>query len=440
MGTLAQDSAGNLLLGYNEASTVDAGNLYPSIFVAGRAAADPPGSLQAESAVAIGKTAPQVSYYFANYPWGAYADMVVDPVDDCTFWYTAELPGAFATRNAWGWSAVVSVFRFPSCIPVSSYVVTGPASGTIAGAAAQVSVSAVDNEGAVVSSFSGTAQLTSTDPQATPVTVTIASGQGTASVVLHAAGTQTLSAVDGANPLLQGTGSITVAAGPIAGYALDGWPTTTVAGQTLLFTARALDSSGNTVPAYNGVALLSTDDPRLTLPGNPTFTQGVSAPFALAFTRSGTSALALTDTQAPLVTTTFHLTVTPGAVTQYSFAGLTGTVRAGAPFNFQLLAVDAFGNTAEGYAGSAALVSSDAKGALPATAAFASGQTQSLSATLRTAGPQVLSASESPDGGLSGATTVFVRSGCGCLAAGEGFEACALLALLALGSRRRRSM
>jgi len=38
--------------------------------------------------------------------------MTVDPVDDCTFWYTSEYLKANGTFN---WSTWITSFKFPGC-------------------------------------------------------------------------------------------------------------------------------------------------------------------------------------------------------------------------------------------------------------------------------------------------------------------------------------
>jgi hypothetical protein len=44
--------------------------------------------------------------------WGDYSSMSIDPVDDCTFWYTTE----YLTENSnYNWSTRIASFKFPSC-------------------------------------------------------------------------------------------------------------------------------------------------------------------------------------------------------------------------------------------------------------------------------------------------------------------------------------
>lgn len=44
---------------------------------------------------------------------GGYSAMTVDPVDDCTFWYTNEYLKANGSFN---WSTRIGPFKYPGCI------------------------------------------------------------------------------------------------------------------------------------------------------------------------------------------------------------------------------------------------------------------------------------------------------------------------------------
>jgi hypothetical protein len=44
--------------------------------------------------------------------WGDYSDLTVDPVDDCTFWYTNEY---YATTTSFNWRTRIASFKFPGC-------------------------------------------------------------------------------------------------------------------------------------------------------------------------------------------------------------------------------------------------------------------------------------------------------------------------------------
>jgi hypothetical protein len=44
--------------------------------------------------------------------WGDYSGMTIDPVDDCTFWYTNEY---LKTSGEFNWSTRIASFKFPTC-------------------------------------------------------------------------------------------------------------------------------------------------------------------------------------------------------------------------------------------------------------------------------------------------------------------------------------
>jgi len=104
MGSIAMDKAGNMLVGYS----VSSGSVFPSIRYTGRLITDPVGTLQTESTFWAGSGA-----QLRNLSrWGDYSSMTVDPVDDCTFWYTNEYLKANGTFN---WSTRIASFKFNSC-------------------------------------------------------------------------------------------------------------------------------------------------------------------------------------------------------------------------------------------------------------------------------------------------------------------------------------
>ena len=104
MGSIAMDRQGNAAHGYSASS----GSVYPSIRTTGRLAGDSLNTMQAETVVKAGggSQLPNLSR------WGDYSAMTVDPIDDCTFWYTSEYLKAFGTFN---WSTWITSFKFPGC-------------------------------------------------------------------------------------------------------------------------------------------------------------------------------------------------------------------------------------------------------------------------------------------------------------------------------------
>ena len=91
MGSVAMDRFGNLALGHSqvELPSIPTGTTrLPIGLLQGRTASDPNGLLpQPEILIQPGPGAGRT----ASNRWGDYYTMAVDPVDDCTFWYTGDL-------------------------------------------------------------------------------------------------------------------------------------------------------------------------------------------------------------------------------------------------------------------------------------------------------------------------------------------------------------
>ncbi|MEP6512192.1 MAG: proprotein convertase P-domain-containing protein, partial [Dokdonella sp.] len=146
MGSAAMDRQGNLALGY---SASDAGT-NPQLRYAGRLATDPLNTLpQGESHLFDG-SGHQTG---TGNRWGDYSDLTVDPVDDCTFWYTNEY---YSTTGAFNWKTRIASFKFPSCSPPPGFdLTTVPSSANVcAGTSANFTVNA-----ASISGFSGAVTL-----------------------------------------------------------------------------------------------------------------------------------------------------------------------------------------------------------------------------------------------------------------------------------------
>jgi hypothetical protein len=105
MGSIAQDGAGNIALGFSVSSS----STFPSIRYVGRLAGDPPGEMSQSEATLIDGGGSQLH---SSGRWGDYSNMAIDPTNDCTFWYTQEYYGA--TSSA-AWQTRVGSFQFPGC-------------------------------------------------------------------------------------------------------------------------------------------------------------------------------------------------------------------------------------------------------------------------------------------------------------------------------------
>jgi len=102
MGSIAMDQSGNIALGYSLSST----QVYPSVAITGRQPGDDLGTMGAEIVLVDG-TGSQTNVN----RWGDYSTMSVDPVDDCTFWYTAE----YHKTTGRPWSTLIAAFKFDTC-------------------------------------------------------------------------------------------------------------------------------------------------------------------------------------------------------------------------------------------------------------------------------------------------------------------------------------
>jgi len=104
MGSVAMDKQGNMAVGYSKSSST----VRPSLAFATRLAGDPVGSLGAEDLIVAG-TGSQLSNLSR---WGDYTHMSIDPVDDCTFWYTGQY---LKTDGTWNWSTRIASFKINGC-------------------------------------------------------------------------------------------------------------------------------------------------------------------------------------------------------------------------------------------------------------------------------------------------------------------------------------
>ena len=110
MASLAIDGAGNMAMGYSVSSTT----LNPGIRYVGRLAGDPLGTMpQGEHTLIAGAGTS------SSNRWGDYSSINLDPVDNCTFWYTHETASGT-------WSTQIGAFRFDACKPA---IVAGSGAG-----------------------------------------------------------------------------------------------------------------------------------------------------------------------------------------------------------------------------------------------------------------------------------------------------------------------
>jgi hypothetical protein len=118
MSSMAQDSAGNIAIGYSisGAAATSYYSGFPGLAIDARAQSTPLGTLQTEEIVFPGvsveepdpnSTTPKLGR------WGSVSGMALDPVDQCTFWFTGQYEPAPGVYN---WSTQIVSFSLPGCL------------------------------------------------------------------------------------------------------------------------------------------------------------------------------------------------------------------------------------------------------------------------------------------------------------------------------------
>jgi len=106
MGSVAIDQSGNIGVGFSKSSE----NIHPQIEISGRTYGDVPGTLRDEVNCTDGIA--NGSQTSTSQRWGDYSSMSVDPVDQCTFYFTNEY---YPTTSGGSWHTRVCSFKFDNC-------------------------------------------------------------------------------------------------------------------------------------------------------------------------------------------------------------------------------------------------------------------------------------------------------------------------------------
>ena len=152
MGSIAMDRSGNMALGFSLSSA----SLHPQIHYTGRLVGDAAGTMsQGEGTIINGGGSQGASLN----RWGDYSNLAIDPLDDCTFWFTSEY---LATNGTFNWNTRIGSFKFPGCggtVSNDFSITASPASLSLASGASGTSTIATavtsGSAGAVSLSVSG---------------------------------------------------------------------------------------------------------------------------------------------------------------------------------------------------------------------------------------------------------------------------------------------
>ena len=240
MGSTAMDSAGDQAIGFSVVSS--SAGLDPTVRIAGRTPTDAGGTMESELNVVTGTGVQQST----SNRWGDYSALQVDPVDDCTFWYTQEY---IKTTGSFNWATRIANFKFPNCGSTSpDFTITAsPSSVTVQqgnSGTSTISTTALNGfNSAITLSAAG---------QPSGVTVTF----GTNPIPAPGTGTSLMTMTVGGS-VTPGTYSITVT-GIGGGITHTTTVSLTVTGLTPNFTISASPSSVTVVRGNSGTSTITT--------------------------------------------------------------------------------------------------------------------------------------------------------------------------------------
>ena len=87
--------------------SISSSTISPSVRYTGRLVGDAAGTMGQGEATMVAGTGSQTGANLSR--WGDYSSMNIDPIDDCTFWYTQEYMAASGSFN---WHTRVGTFKF----------------------------------------------------------------------------------------------------------------------------------------------------------------------------------------------------------------------------------------------------------------------------------------------------------------------------------------
>jgi hypothetical protein len=324
-----------------------------------------------------------------------------------------------ATVVGYTGSADYSLTNTPGA--ATHFSVTAPANST-AGSPFTITVTALDASGNVDTNYTGTVQFTKSDSgagSAVPVDYTFTGGDAgvhpfSNGVTFVTSGSQTITATDSVTSSITGSANVNVAASNATHYSVSA-PAGATAGIAFNFSVTALDQFNNTATGYTGTTHFTSTDGAASLPGDYTFTGGDGGihNFSATLNTAGVQTITGTDTPNSVSGSSSNISVSAGAATHFTVTAPAST-NAGTAFNFTVTALDASNNVATGYLGTAKFTSTDSQAVLPADYQFLAGDngTKTLSATLKTAGNQTITATDSVNAGINGTSlNILVNPG-----------------------------
>ena len=291
-------------------------------------------------------------------------------------------------------------------VAIPHYVLHLP-SGVVAGTAVTVQLVATDAQNHVLTNYSGTANLSSSDASATlPATVTFQNGHASIQVTFVTPGAQTLTAVDSVSASPVGTGTTNVAVQDVATHYVVFMPQGTKVGVQATGILIAEDAQNHIVLGYTGTASLTSSDASATLPATVTFDHGY-AKFSATFATAGQQTVTATDSANPSLTGTATTNVAATAVATHYVVLIRPGTTVGSAATVLIVAEDAENHIVPGYTGTASVSSTDSSATLPATVTFDHGYAK-FQVTFATAGQQAVTATDTTNSTITGTASTNV--------------------------------
>ena len=208
---------------------------------------------------------------------------------------------------------------------------------------------------------------------------------------------------------LSGCGGGSSGPPPMATHLSVSAATEATAGTPLEVAVTALDANNNPVGSYSGTVHFSSTDGQAVLPQNSTLTNGTGT-FSATLQTAGSQTVTATDTVTVSITgTSSPIDVGAGPATHFSISA-PPTAQSGTTFDLTVTALDAANNVAKSYVGTVHFSSTDGQAVLPENSTLTDG-TGSFPATLRTAGNQSITATDTVTTSIAGTSSSINVSG-----------------------------
>jgi hypothetical protein len=289
----------------------------------------------------------------------------------------------------------------------SHFVFSAPVTAT-AGIPFSVTVTAEDVANDAVSSFMGTVNLGSAEPTATfPASTALTNGMAVFQATAIKSGNIRITAVDQNTSTITGVVDVDIIAAPATHLAM-AVRATAGAGLQIVVPVVARDAYNNLASGYSGTVQLSCSDGAALLPPASKLINGEKT-FSLTLETAGTQTIEATDISTGLVLAIATTNVSPAAATHFKIITSSGGTTAGSAFVLGVIAEDPFNNTASGYSGTVHFSGTDLQAALPADGTLTSG-VGFFPLILKTAGGQIITATDTVSGGITGTSNLIVVS------------------------------